>query len=228
MTSTATTTASNNPAANLFTALNPAATTTTSTAATTQTQFLTLLTTQLKNQDPLNPMDNAQMTSQLAQISTVEGLDKLNNTLTGLIDSQSQTQTLQAASLVGKGVLTAGSKLTLASGNAVGGFTLAGAADSATVTIKDASGNKVRTMTFSGVDAGTTPFAWDGSTDAGNTAAPDGNYTFSVTATQGSNSVTATALQYGLVNSVAGTSSGLAVNVGAVGNVKMSDIMQIL
>ncbi|MDO8930978.1 MAG: flagellar hook assembly protein FlgD [Rhodocyclaceae bacterium] len=192
-----------------------------------QSQFMTLLTTQLKNQDPLNPMDNAQMTSQLAQISTVQGIDKLNSTLSKLIDSQSQTQTLQSAALVGRGVLVAGSNLNLQSGAAVGGFELAGPADKLSIDIKDANGVVVRTLTDSGLEAGVYPFAWDGKTNSGEAAA-DGQYSFSVTATQGSNDVTVNKLQYGLVNSVAVSGSGISANLGALGLVSWSEIKQIL
>lgn len=192
-----------------------------------QSQFMTLLTTQLKNQDPLNPMDNAQMTSQLAQISTVQGIDKLNSTLSKLIDSQSQTQTLQSAALVGRGVLVAGSNLNLQSGAAVGGFELAGPADKVSIDIKDANGVVVRTLTDSGLEAGVYPFAWDGKTNSGEAAA-DGQYSFTVNATQGSNDVTVNKLQYGLVNSVAVSGSGISANLGALGLVSWSEIKQIL
>ena len=65
-------------------------------------RFLTLLTTQLKNQDPLNPLDNAEVTSQLAQISTVSGIEKLNATLQTLLDGMSVSQTTLTANLVGR------------------------------------------------------------------------------------------------------------------------------
>src|SRR5512143_4217969 len=79
-------------------------------------KFMTLLVTQLKNQDPLNPLDNAQVTSQLAQISTVSGIEKLNTTLQSLLQSTSDSQTTQAAGLVGHVVLVPGSGLQLSSG----------------------------------------------------------------------------------------------------------------
>ena len=95
----------------------------------TQSSFLRLLTEQLKNQDPLSPMDNAQMTSQLAQISTVDGLGKLNTTLSTLLESSQSGEAMQAAALVGKGVMVAGSGLTLSGGKAYGGFELTSPAD---------------------------------------------------------------------------------------------------
>ena len=75
-----------------------------------QDRFMTLLVTQMKNQDPLNPMDNAQVTSQMAQLSTVTGIDKLNNTLESLIGSVQTGQSYQASSMIGHNVLVAGNR----------------------------------------------------------------------------------------------------------------------
>src|SRR4030067_116548 len=86
-----------------------------------QDRFLTLLVAQLKNQDPLNPMDNAQITTQMAQISTVTGIDKLNETLQALSDSMAMGQSVSATSMIGHGVLVPGSTLNLANGQAIGG-----------------------------------------------------------------------------------------------------------
>ena len=94
-----------------------------------QTRFLNLLVTQLKNQDPLNPMDNSQMTTQLSQISTVSGIEKLNATMEKLLGNYSGSQNMQAAAMIGKTVLTAGKGLELDAGGAVGGIKLDGAAD---------------------------------------------------------------------------------------------------
>jgi flagellar basal-body rod modification protein FlgD len=192
-----------------------------------QNRFLTLLTTQLKNQDPLNPMDNAQMTSQLAQISTVDGIERLNATLAKMIDGQSENQTLQAAALVGHGVMVAGSELTVSNSYGLGGYELATPADRVSVEIKDASGIVVRTLKFEGQDAGVQMFSWDGKTDGG-AQAVDGNYTISVTATQGNEKVTAERLQLGFVDSVARTAKGLDISVGKLGRFGMAEIKQIL
>jgi flagellar basal-body rod modification protein FlgD len=97
-----------------------------------QDRFLKLLVTQLKNQDPLNPMDNAQMTSQLAQISTVDGIEKLNATLKMILEGSNENQAMQAAAMVGHGVLVPGSGLLLAGGMAIGGVELDGPADRVT------------------------------------------------------------------------------------------------
>ena len=126
---------------------NTAASTSKTTDA--QSNFLKLLTEQLKNQDPLSPMDNAQMTSQLAQISTVDGIEKLNTTLTAMLSGSQSSEAVQAAALVGKGVMVGGSSLTLAGSKAYGGFELASAADKVTVTIKDSNGLEVRKLVAS-------------------------------------------------------------------------------
>src|SRR3954466_4446382 len=90
-------------------AMNPsAAATDKSTAVAAQDRFMTLLVTQMKNQDPLNPLDNAQVTSQLAQLSTVTGVDKLNATLESMMSSFQSSQSLQAANMIGHGVLVPG------------------------------------------------------------------------------------------------------------------------
>jgi len=225
---TAASTAASNSASALFASLNGDKTAKASDSVDfAQNRFLTLLTTQLKNQDPLNPMDNAQMTSQLAQISTVDGIERLNSTLSKLIDGQSESQTLQAAQLVGHGVLVAGKGLDLGSNGGIAGYELAGPADHVSIEIKDANGLVVRTMRLDGQDAGIQGFVWDGKSDAGAQAAI-GHYSIAVTATQGSDKVTATALQFGMVDSVARNSNGLNISVGELGKFGMADIKQIL
>lgn len=229
MATSAATSTNTNPAADIYSSLNGKSSTATTANSTSETEsrFLKLLTTQLKNQDPLNPLDNAQVTSQLAQISTVNGIEKLNTTLSQLVDGQAQSQALQAASLVGRGVLVAGSAFPLANGTAVAGFELEGGADKVSITIKDANGVAVRTLTMDDVDAGVHPFAWDGKSDDG-AALANGEYSFEVTATQGNDKVKATKLQYGVVNSVAGSATGVVANLGSLGKFAMNDIKQIL
>src|SRR3989442_14252778 len=110
-------------------------------------RFLKLLVTQMQNQDPLNPMDNAQITSQMAQINTVNGIEKLNTTVASLSGQFLQMQTLQGASLVGRGVLVEGKEVVMNdSGKGVGGFELDGAADSVKVEVLTAPGHRVDTM----------------------------------------------------------------------------------
>ncbi|AWI73976.1 MAG: flagellar biosynthesis protein FlgD [Azoarcus sp.] len=198
-----------------------------SVAADSRLQFLTLLTTQLKNQDPMNPMENAELTSQLAQLSTVEGIEKLNTLMGQLLDSQSSGESLQAASLVGRGVLVEGKGLQLTEAGAVGGFELDGPADSVVLSIKDSSGLEVASVTVTDVAAGSQNFIWDGTATDGSRAA-DGKYTVSVTATQGENNVVARTLEFGSVSSVIRGPSSTDLQVGSLGIFKVADIKQIL
>ena len=190
-----------------------------------QTQFLTMLTAQLRNQDPMNPMDNAAITSQMAALSTVTGINQLNSTLSAL----SSTMSLgSATSLIGAGVLVPGSSLSLANSQAVGGLNLAGPADSLSVTVKDKSGNVVQTLQLGAQKAGgVLPFTWDGSTAAGTTA-PDGAYTFTASATSSGAISTPTSLAYGTVNAVNPGAAGATVNVGSLGGFALSAIQQVM
>ncbi|WP_293779206.1 flagellar hook capping FlgD N-terminal domain-containing protein, partial [uncultured Oxalicibacterium sp.] len=110
-------------------AMNGTSTKTKSTIDEAQDRFLKLLVTQMQNQDPLNPMDNSQMTSQLAQLSTVTGIDKLNATLESLISNSTANNSLQAANLIGRGVLSEGNQISLAENKGIMGVEFASAAD---------------------------------------------------------------------------------------------------
>jgi len=192
-----------------------------------QNRFLTLLVAQLENQDPLNPLDNTEITSQLAQMSTVEGIEQLNTQLTSLVDSLAQTQAVQASSLIGNTVLVPGTGLALSDGEAYGGVNLANAADQVTVSILDSAGKVVQTQTLGASSAGNVLFSWDGSTSSGETAA-DGSYTFAVNASNGASSVTAETLQLGTVSALTRTTSGsFQLDLGSLGMYDFSDVQQI-
>ncbi len=193
----------------------------------TQDRFLKLLVTQMKNQDPLNPLDNAQVTSQMAQLSTVTGIDKLNATVQALSSSMLASQSLQAVSMIGHVALSDGDTMDLAKGKAYGGLDLTQPADKVTVKIADASGAVVRTIQLGAKDTGVVDFNWDGLTDTGSTA-PDGQYTFSATAMLGDKKSDVTTLTYGMVNSVAQSSSGVTINVGSQGELPLTAIRKIL
>ncbi len=203
-----------------------AATGATNSSQALQNRFLTLLVTQLQNQDPLSPMDNAQITSQMAQLSTVNGIDNLNTTMNSLSSTFLSSQMLQSASLIGKNVLSVGNGMAL-NGTAAFGVDLPQAVDSLTVSIMDAAGNAVRTLKLGAQTAGTLPLQWDGKTDAG-TQAPNGAYHFSVKASQGGNAVTATALMQDVVSSVSQNAQGVLLNLGNNGQIGLSGVKQIL
>ena len=130
-------------AAATFSAINGnsgSKTKTTSSVEDQQNKFLTLLMTQIKNQDPLNPMDNAAVTTQLAQLNTVSGIEKLNATMTQLLDGYNETQAIQSTGMIGKNVMVAGNNLPLNKSEAVGGVLLEAAAYKVTLNIKDSTG----------------------------------------------------------------------------------------
>jgi flagellar basal-body rod modification protein FlgD len=220
----------NTVSASLLAAMNGtsgSASSSTSSAAAAQSQFMTLLVTQMQNQDPLNPMDNSQMTSQLAQLSTVSGIDTLNTTMQSLVGSYQSSQTLQAASMIGQNVMTPGNTMTLANGTAPFGVNVTTASGDVTVTIQNSAGDTVDTLDMGAQKVGTVPMAWNGTTSTGATA-PAGNYTFTVTATTDGQSTTgATGLAYGEVQSVTTGASGVMLNVANVGAVNLANVVQI-
>ncbi len=194
----------------------------------TEDRFLKLLVTQMKNQDPLNPLDNAQVTSQMAQLSTVTGIEKLNTSLDAMSKSFMANQSLQAATMIGHNVLVPGdSGLNLSGGVAAGGVDVQGAVDTLVVSIKDSSGTVVRKLDLGAqTAAAAVPFAWDGKNDSGQTLA-DGKYTFDITAMQGTDKVTADKLALSQVSSVTLGTAGVSLNVAGIGAVDAAKVKQI-
>jgi len=203
-----------------------AAQTSKSDTAATQDRFLSLLMAQLKNQDPLNPLDNAQVTSQLAQLSTVQGIEDMNKNLQALAASLGTNQVTQAANLIGHGVLVPGDSISPTELENVLGFELSRPADKVTAGIFDTSGKLVRSFDLGARQDGANMLAWDGLTDAGVPAAA-GQYQFKIEAVQGGKPVSATALNLGMVNSVSQSSQGVQLNLTGRDSVGYADIRQI-
>lgn len=189
-------------------------------------RFLTLLVTQLKNQDPMNPMENAELTTQLAQMSTVEGINKLNASFESLLSGYQASQTLQAAALIDRTVLVEGNLLALGENGAAGRVNLAVAADTLKIRVTDADGNLVKVLDLGANPAGDVDFAWDGTDSAGNALAT-GNYHYSIDAASGGSAVAATTYALGLVGSVALSGGSAKVEVLGIGSRDMSQIVQI-
>jgi flagellar basal-body rod modification protein FlgD len=163
-------------------------------------QFLQLLTTQLKNQNPLDPLDTNQFTQQLVQFAQVEQQISMNQQLTTLIALQQTTQATQAIGLAGATVVVGGDTAQLKNGIASWSFTPSKTA-TATVTIKDAVGQTAYTGSYT-VQPGQQNFTWDGK---GNNGAqwPDGKYTMSVVAKDtAGQTVAVSTLVTGVVDSV--------------------------
>ena len=208
-------------------ALAAAAGTNAASGAGSEQRFLKLLVTQLNNQDPLNPLDNAELTSQLAQMSTVSGVEKMNTTLQSLVDQSGSSQVLQAASLIGHTVLAPSNTLTLGSDGATPfGIDMQGSAKSVKVTITDAAGNDVRTYDLGELPMGAKNMSWDGKNDNGEQMA-QGAYKVSVVAMDGDQRVSANTLGFAQVVSVAQNSTGILLDLGKAGSTSLNNVKVI-
>lgn len=188
-----------------------------------QDRFLKLLVAQLNNQDPMNPMDNAQMTTQLAQINTVSGIEKLNQTVTSMVNQFSAMQMLQGSNLVGHEVVADGSVLTKNGTKGAGALSLAESATSVSVQVFNTSGAVVDTIKLGSLSAGHHNFESDLSKYTST-----GNLTFKVTAVNGTQTVEATPLIRDKVTSVSTDTSGLQVDLANNPSVAYSTVKAVL
>ncbi len=216
----------NQASPNLLAAVNGNRNTATNSMNEIQDRFMTLLVTQMKNQDPLNPLDNAQVTSQLAQLSTVTGIDKMNNTLEAFMSSLQSSQSLQMSHLIGRDVLVEGNTLRFDGNRAAFGVELPTSTDNLSITINDSAGNPFRTLTLGNQAAGILPISWDGYGDNG-TQATDGDYSFNVSATINGKAATATGLSLTTVNSITNSGTGIKLNLNNANSVTSADLKQI-
>ena len=198
------------------------------TADDAQDRFLKLLVTQMQNQDPLNPMDNAEVTTQLAQLNTVTGIDKLNTTLTQMAASSNAQQALQAAMLIGREVLVKGDDLKFSGQPVRFGIDVPTAVDNMNITITDSKGNVVENFQTGPQFQGSTTFEWDG-LDSSGKALPSGTYTVSATASADSGAITATPLESATVQAVGTATDGsIQLQLIGAGTVGINDIKRFL
>ena len=184
--------------------------------------FLQLLTAQLENQDPLNPMSASDFAAELAQFSTAVGVQQMSAT-------QTQYGNLQLAGLVGHNVAVNGNTVILQNKSASGAYGLSGAASDVIVTVTDAAGNTLQTLNLGAAAAGTQTFTWNGIEASGSTA-PAGTYTFNVAAVGAANTtITATPFALVPVTGVSlGGSAGPMVDLGGgLSPVGLGNIYQI-
>ena len=200
---------------------SPATTVKTQNDAGSQDRFLKLLVAQMANQDPLNPMDNAQVTSQMAQINTVSGIEKLNRTVEGLNLQFVQMQALQGAALVGRDVIVPGDRLSTNDAGVVqGGFELASPADSVKVEVLNAGGRVIDTVDLGASGSGRHSFNW--TPPAGVDASLGAR--FRVVAKSGAATLPATALMRDRVDAVATGGDTLTLELRLSGSVPYSQI----
>jgi len=151
--------------------------------------FLNLLVTQLKNKDPLSPTDNTAFVAQLAQFSSLEGINNLNDNFTRVSDSMNLLNNFGTASLIGKDVTVSGSSFDFEGSPVPLGYELKDPADTVRLTVFDSSGNVAATSTSKGLPAGNHEFVWDGLDNSGSPL-PAGEYGFTVARDDGSGSET--------------------------------------
>ena len=183
-----------------------------------QDRFLKLLVAQLNNQDPMNPMDNAQMTSQMAQINTVTGISQLNETMKAMSSQFLSMQILQGANMVGHNVLLEGDTLPIKDGVAAGAVELSANADSVAVEILSPGGQVLDTFNLGAKGAGRHEFTWDASNFAGQSVK------LSVKASAGSSKVNARPMAVETVESVSNENGVLKLNLQSGRAASYSDV----
>ncbi len=196
----------------------------------TEDRFLKLLVAQMNNQDPLNPLDNAQVTSQLAQINTVRGIEKLNDQMAKLASASGVNSPLDAIGLIGRKVLAPGSGFERAAdttGATRLGFELAGSADSVQIDIVDAAGATVFSKTLSGTAAGQHVFDWNGMDNQGKAAAA-GSFQLKVTAASVGNAVKTTTMTPAQVLGVSEGPDGVQVELAGRAAMAASAVRTVL
>lgn len=195
-----------------------------------QGDFLTLMITQFKNQDPFEPMDNGQFLGQLAQFSTVSGIDSLNSSFAGLANSISGEQALQAANLVGHSVLAVTDEAYLGDGGEIKGVVeLDSSASAVQIDILDESGELLQTLNLGEQQAGIVEFAWDGRNSSGDFAAP-GHYQIAARVVRGSQVESATtAIESNIESVTLGQFGGqMLLNLNGGGSLSLAQVYQII
>ncbi len=187
-------------------------------------RFLKLLVAQLNNQDPMNPMDNSQMTSQIAQINTVSGIQQLNTSIQSMAAQYTSMQVMQGASMIGHQVVANGSNMSINAGVGTAAVSLDADASSVQVQVLSPGGQLVDQIDMGALTAGTHNIQWDASKYIAG-----GTPTFSVTAKQGSATVTATPLVRDTIASV-GTdaSNAMSLTLKSGSSIKYDAIKSIL
>ena len=193
-----------------------------------QSDFLTLMTAQLKNQDPFEPVDNTQMVAQMAQFSSLSGITEMNTTLKTIADKLSGTSLGDALGYVGKTVLTEGSTAyPRTSGGIAGAVALADNATDVSVTITDPDGKTIKTLGLGAQDTGAVAFDGDGTTDSGDPAG-DGPFTVKVSARNAGGAVSASPLVWAPVSTVSlGADGEPVLTLPGIGQVPLSAVWQV-
>jgi len=195
-----------------------------------QKQFLQLLVAQMRNQDPINPVDGADFASQLAQFNSVEQLIDVNSGLDTLQSSQNMMSASltnsMAATLTGKQVRAISDQVNLsAEGNSEINFKLRSAAEEVEIVIRNASGTEVRRETLNGVSSGDNNWTWDGLNNSGERLG-EGNYQVEVIAKNGDENVNALVFMEGIASKVRFSGNGVFLSINGI-EVPISDVEEV-
>jgi len=190
--------------------------------------FLKLFTTQLQNQDPLDPVKNEAFVAQLAQFSQLQATTTMSDTLKSYVASMAGQQMLNSASMIGKQVLVPGAPgVWNGSVPVSGSFTLAQGADAVRLDVLDGTGNVVATNAYGPQPTGEVPFSWQGLDSTGKTVQP-GIYTFQATVINKGQTSTTAVSTYSTVNSVSQASDkSIMLNVSGGKSIKLTDLTRI-
>lgn len=192
-----------------------------------QADFLKLMTAQMQNQDPFNPVDNTQMVAQMAQFSSLAGITDMSTTLKAIATKLGATSATDAMAYIGKTVLTPGdTAYGRTTGGLAGAVELGGAASDVTVTISDASGQVLHTQNLGAQQGGTVSYDWDGK-DATGADAGTGPFSVAVNAQNAGKSVDATNLVWAPVESVSTASGAAVLTLPGLGSVPVTAVRQI-
>ncbi len=198
-------------------------------AAADKNMFMKLLLAQIKNQDPLKPTEQTDFVAQLAQFSTLEGIQNLNSSVQDIGSMYRSTQALQATALVGREVLVPGSVGYLEPGSSVDGVIAEGqASGDVMMTVKDANGVVVALRDLGNVGDAATPFSWDGKDNNGNQL-PQGLYSVTIEGNSGGNNTALETNVYSRVNSVSITDNqgSMLLNLNGIGQIASTEIQEV-
>ncbi|MCD9045749.1 flagellar hook capping FlgD N-terminal domain-containing protein [Luteimonas sp. MHLX1A] len=192
-----------------------------------QADFLRLMTEQLKHQDPLNPMENSAFLGQMAQFSTVQGIQALNGTVSGFANAMAGDQLMRGAALVGREVVLPSAKVALGTDGDASGLVAAPSPGLVTFDITDANGQPVRQIVVPAEAAGEVPFAWDGTNAAGERM-PPGAYAITAKHVAGNgNSTTLSTYVRGRVDSVSVGADGLYLDIQGLGTAPVGHVLRV-
>ncbi|HDZ57768.1 MAG TPA: flagellar hook assembly protein FlgD [Pseudomonas xinjiangensis] len=193
-------------------------------------EFLKLLVTQMNNQDPMSPQENGEFIAQLAQFSTVEGIENMNTSMDALLSGYQSSQALQASSLVGRSVIVPTSNAMVDTQEGLAGqMALTRNSSNVFVNVYNAQGSLVSTINMGSKEAGMLDFKWDGKNAAGENL-PPGKYKFEAVASIGGENTQVATLLPANVDSVSlgmGKGGELVLNLAGLGSVGLSDVLSI-